>query len=220
MLFQADLSRALRGRVFLSCIINKLGSAHLVRRRLGVWQLGVTYHPEQGKGPDDFAPQRCLDLLRTATGQPDLEAELMSTFSWEVAALIADKYRHDRVFLAGDAAHVWPPYGGLNGNTGIQDVHNLAWKLAEVLDGTAGPALLDTYEGEPGTHAPHLTDGGVPRGIARRSARPQPGLDQLPDLVDATRRAGVQLDTDVAGGRGGCQSRSNAARMALASSAS
>lgn len=148
LLFQADLSRALRGRVFLSCIINKLGGAHLVRRRVGVWQLCVTYHPEQGEGSDDFAPQRSLDLLRTATGQPDLKAELMSTFSWEVAALIADKYRHDRVFLAGDAAHVWPPYGGLNGNTGIQDVHNLAWKLAEVLDGTAGPALLDTYEVE------------------------------------------------------------------------
>jgi FAD binding domain-containing protein/aromatic ring hydroxylase-like protein len=52
------------------------------------------------------------------------------------------------VFLAGDAAHVVPPNGGFGGNTGIQDAHNLAWKLALVLAGTAGPALLQTYDAE------------------------------------------------------------------------
>jgi hypothetical protein len=52
------------------------------------------------------------------------------------------------VFLAGDSAHVMPPNGGFGGNTGVQDAHNLAWKLAMVLTGTAGPALLDTYEQE------------------------------------------------------------------------
>ncbi|MQA84569.1 MAG: hypothetical protein GEV03_08095 [Streptosporangiales bacterium] len=148
MVFRADLSRAVRGRVFFSCAIEKLGGAHLVRRRAGVWQLGVVYHPEQGEGPEDFPPQRCLDLLRTATGLPDLDAELVSVLPWELAALIAERYQCGRVFLVGDAAHVWPPYGGLNGNTGIQDVHNLAWKLAAVLNGTAWRDLLDTYEVE------------------------------------------------------------------------
>jgi hypothetical protein len=52
------------------------------------------------------------------------------------------------VFLAGDAAHVVPPNGGFGGNTGVQDAHNLAWKLAAVINGDAGPALLDTYEAE------------------------------------------------------------------------
>jgi hypothetical protein len=52
------------------------------------------------------------------------------------------------VFLAGDAAHVVPPNGGFGGNTGVQDAHNLAWKLAAVVNGDAGPALLDTYEAE------------------------------------------------------------------------
>jgi putative polyketide hydroxylase len=52
------------------------------------------------------------------------------------------------VFLAGDAARINPPTGGLGGNTGIQDAHNLAWKLAAVLRGQAGPALLDTYDEE------------------------------------------------------------------------
>ena len=53
-----------------------------------------------------------------------------------------------RVFLAGDAAHVVPPNGGYGGNTGVQDAHNLAWKLALTLGGVAGPGLLDTYDAE------------------------------------------------------------------------
>ena len=52
------------------------------------------------------------------------------------------------MFLAGDAAHVVPPNGGFGGNTGVQDAHNLAWKLAAVVKGEAGPGLLDTYEAE------------------------------------------------------------------------
>ena len=53
-----------------------------------------------------------------------------------------------RIFLAGDAAHTMPPTGGFGGNTGVQDAHNIAWKLAMVLRGEAGPALLDTYDAE------------------------------------------------------------------------
>ena len=60
----------------------------------------------------------------------------------------ADRYRDGRVFLAGDAAHVVPPNGGFGGNTGLQDAHNLAWKLALILAGVAGPGLLDTYDAE------------------------------------------------------------------------
>ncbi len=148
MVFHADLSPVLGGQVFSTCVIDSLGGARLVHRRPGVWQLDISYHPEQGEGPEDFSPQRWLELLRRGTGQPDLTAELVSTLPWQFAALIADRYRRDRVLLAGDAAHVWPPYGNLNGNVGIQDVHNLAWKLVAVLNGTAGPTLLDTYEAE------------------------------------------------------------------------
>jgi hypothetical protein len=61
---------------------------------------------------------------------------------------LADRYREGRVFLAGDAAHTWPPVGGHGANTGMQDAHNLAWKLTAVLRGWAGPALLDTYQAE------------------------------------------------------------------------
>jgi hypothetical protein len=61
---------------------------------------------------------------------------------------VAERYRAGRTFLVGDAAHRFPPTGGMGLNTGVQDAHNLAWKLAFVEHGIAGAALLDTYEGE------------------------------------------------------------------------
>ncbi|MFE4452372.1 FAD-dependent monooxygenase [Streptomyces sp. NPDC056796] len=73
-------------------------------------------------------------------------ATLLSTY--RVNVRMADRYRVGRVLLAGDAAHVHAVAGGLGMNTGIQDAHNLGWKLAQVLRGRAGAALLDTYEEE------------------------------------------------------------------------
>src|SRR3984957_2129165 len=88
-------------------------------------------------------------VVRQAVGIPDLPVELLTSGRWELAALIADRFRAGRVFLAGDAAHQLPPNrGGYGANTGIEDVHNLAWKLAAVLRGEGQPALLDTYDAE------------------------------------------------------------------------
>ena len=61
---------------------------------------------------------------------------------------IADRFRQGRAFLAGDAAHRFPPTGGLGMNSGIGDAHNLSWKLAYVIKGIAAEDLLDTYEQE------------------------------------------------------------------------
>jgi hypothetical protein len=59
---------------------------------------------------------------------------------------VARRFQDGRIFLVGDAAHLMPPNGGFGGNTGIHDAHNLAWKLAAVLRGEAGPKLLDSYD--------------------------------------------------------------------------
>lgn len=87
--------------------------------------------------------------IAQATGRPDIHFEVITTGRWELGALIADRFQHGRVFIAGDAAHALPPTrGGFGANTGIADVHNLAWKLEAVLRGTSSAALLDTYEVE------------------------------------------------------------------------
>jgi putative polyketide hydroxylase len=79
---------------------------------------------------------------------PDLPVEIINTSFWTIGAQVAERFRDRRVLLAGDAAHRMSPTGGFGMNTGIQDSHNLAWKLAAVLDGRADEALLDTYEAE------------------------------------------------------------------------
>jgi len=88
-------------------------------------------------------------VVRQAIGRTDIPIELITTGRWELAALIADRFSAGRIFLAGDAAHQLPPNrGGFGANTGIDDVHNLAWKLAAVLSGQSALALLDSYDAE------------------------------------------------------------------------
>src|SRR5690349_16022156 len=99
-------------------------------------------------GADDYPPERCAAVVRQAAGVPDLSVEILGAVPWVAAAQVAERYRDGRVFLAGDAAHHMPPTGGFGMNTGVQDAHNLAWKLAAVLEGWACPALLDTYDAE------------------------------------------------------------------------
>jgi hypothetical protein len=91
--------------------------------------------------------ERALQFLRTAIGT-DMPMEIVDVANWRAEATCAERLREGNVFLAGDAAHVVPPNGGFGGNMGIQDALNLAWKLAAVVKGEAGPALLDTYEAE------------------------------------------------------------------------
>ncbi|MCS0635781.1 FAD-dependent monooxygenase [Streptomyces sp. LP05-1] len=116
--------------------------------RPGRYSLYVRYAPEQGESAEDFTPQRCLELIRLAVNAPDLRAELVETQPWEMAARIADRWRVGRVLLVGDAAKVMPPTGGMGGNTAIGDGFDVAWKLAAVLRGEAGEALLDSYAEE------------------------------------------------------------------------
>jgi len=89
-----------------------------------------------------------VDLVRRQTGLPDLEPELINTSVWRMSRQVAAGFRRGRVLLAGDAAHRFPPTGGFGLNSGVQDAHNLAWKLAFVLRDWAGDELLDSYDPE------------------------------------------------------------------------
>jgi 2-polyprenyl-6-methoxyphenol hydroxylase-like FAD-dependent oxidoreductase len=88
-----------------------------------------------------------LALIRGLVGT-DLEAKVLGTDPWTARMLVADRYRTGRVFLAGDAAHLNPPWGGHGFNTGIGDAVNIGWKLAAVLSGWGGERLLESYEAE------------------------------------------------------------------------
>jgi len=87
-------------------------------------------------------------LVRAAMTDPDVAFEILTIGTWHMSAQIAERYRSGRAFLVGDAAHRFPPTGGLGLNTGVADVHNLIWKLAAVEDGRLRSSVLDTYESE------------------------------------------------------------------------
>lgn len=107
----------------------------------------TTYFPRKGETADHFTPQRCRELLTTAIGER-IDTDVIEVAAWQPHEQVADQFRCGRVFLVGDSAHTMPPFKAGGANTAIQSAHNLAWKLAAVLDGTAEPALLDTYHGE------------------------------------------------------------------------
>jgi 2,4-dichlorophenol 6-monooxygenase len=128
----------------------------LNRRLLGVliahwlpheWVLYTPYFPPT-QSPADFDAGRTRALVETALGFRPRDLRIHTVSPWALGVHLARHYRRGRVLLAGDAAHSFPPTGGLGLNTGVQDAHNLAWKLAAVAKGVAGSELLDTYEQE------------------------------------------------------------------------
>src|ERR1051325_10185700 len=97
---------------------------------------------------EDYDEDRCAAIVRRAMGTDAHPFTIRTIRTWTMTAQVAARYRDRRIFLVGDAAHRFPPTGGLGLNTGVQDAHNLAWKLGAVSAGWAPDALLDTYESE------------------------------------------------------------------------
>ena len=94
-----------------------------------------------------WSEELCRTVLAGAVGK-DISPKILSYRPWILSRKVANAYRQGNVFLAGDAAHSFPPTGGLGLNSGLGDVHNLAFKLAAVLKGSAPYSLLNTYESE------------------------------------------------------------------------
>lgn len=148
--FQAELTPLVRGREFSMCLVENPAVRGLFAsvNNTDLWVFHVSYFPEKGQSPEDFTPEHCTGLIRSAVGMPDLAVTLKGVSPWQSAVRVAETFQRGRIFLAGDAAHVMPPWGGFGANTGMQDAHNLAWKLALVLKGVAHPSLLETYDPE------------------------------------------------------------------------
>jgi 2-polyprenyl-6-methoxyphenol hydroxylase-like FAD-dependent oxidoreductase len=139
--FRADLADVVRGREFNLCHVRHPHApgtlASVDGRSRWVFLTGA-----EPAGRDWPA------LLRTALGVPAPDLQVLSVLPWQAEMLVADRYSAGRVHLAGDAAHVMPPYAAMGANTGISDVHELGWRLAAALRGAAAPALLDSYDAE------------------------------------------------------------------------
>jgi putative polyketide hydroxylase len=165
-------------RFFCAYLTNEQGPGVLLpvdNERL--WVLHAPLHPERGETLEDFTDERCAAAIRTATGVPGLEVEVTGKAQWTAAERVAERFSDGRVFLVGDSAHEMSPTGAYGSNTGIQDAHNLAWKLAAVLGGWAGPGLLETYDHERRPVAAVTSA----RAAARSAEHNHPGYDARPD---------------------------------------
>jgi 2-polyprenyl-6-methoxyphenol hydroxylase-like FAD-dependent oxidoreductase len=111
------------------------------------WVFMVAFDPET-ETIDDYGTERCARIVHAAIGDDSADIEIVGAGTWHMTAQVADGMQRGRVFLMGDAAHRFPPTGGMGLNTGVADAHNLIWKVLAVEEGWASPSLLDTYETE------------------------------------------------------------------------
>jgi hypothetical protein len=135
-------------------------------------------------------------VIRSILGVgPDFEYEILSSENWTGRRLVASKFRDRRVFICGDAAHVWMPLGGFGMSAGIADAANLAWKLAGVLHGWATPELLDAYEAErqPITDQASRIISDIARQRMTQANELSPDIERLDAVGEAARAAVGQV---------------------------
>ncbi|GAV85453.1 FAD_binding_3 domain-containing protein [Cephalotus follicularis] len=115
----------------------------------GEFVLQMPFYPPQ-QNLEDFSHEICKELVFKLVGRELSDIDVIDVKPWVMHAEVAEKFVNcdNRILLAGDAAHRFPPAGGFGMNTGIQDAHNLAWKLASLVKGIAPSSILHTYEME------------------------------------------------------------------------
>ena len=146
--FELNLRPFLRKTAKLFWIMNPAAPgtfiAHHIEKRW-VYHFPI-FTPYEKK--EQFTKAIVKERILTALGDKEIPVAIKSISFWRMTSQIAETFRKGRAFLVGDAAHRFPPTGGLGMNSGIGDVQNLCWKLAWVIKGMASEGLLDTYETE------------------------------------------------------------------------
>jgi 2,4-dichlorophenol 6-monooxygenase len=147
--FKADLSKVVKDSpAILYWVMRQECSGTFIAYDIkGNWVFMYPYD-EADTDISTFTEDYCSKLVRQAIGGVDINLEIISIGSWGLGSQVAESFRALNVFLVGDSAHRFPPSGGLGLNTGVGDAHNLAWKIAGVLQGWAWPGLLDSYQPE------------------------------------------------------------------------
>ncbi|WP_321845848.1 FAD-dependent monooxygenase [Paraburkholderia bannensis] len=110
----------------------------------GRWLCQITVSEDEWS-TDIYTPERCAAWIRAGVGVESLPVEVLSVGKWQMNAAVCNTLQVGNVLVMGDAAHMFPPTGGLGVNTGLQGMHNAIWKLALHVRGKAGRGLLETY---------------------------------------------------------------------------
>ncbi|KAL3501049.1 hypothetical protein ACH5RR_035498 [Cinchona calisaya] len=154
----------------------------------GEFVLQVPFYPPQQKLAD-FSSEMCERLIFKLVGRELADINVMDVKPWVMHAEVAEKFVscNNRIILAGDSAHRFPPAGGFGMNTGVQDAHNLAWKIASVLDGITPVSFLSTYEMERWQVANFNTELSVQNFKSAMAVPSALGLD--PTIANAVHRA-------------------------------
>ena len=166
----------------------------------GRWLCQISVQPDEWS-VDVFTKERARDWIRAAAGVADLEPEILSLGLWKLNSTVVERLVQGRVLLCGDAAHQFPPTGGLGVNTGLQGMHNAMWKLAYYVRGHAGWPLVETYDHERRKVAQRITGQSLQNSInvarinAAAAAGGESGLS-TEDVVAASRRYGNHLGVE------------------------
>lgn len=169
--FRADLGDVVRGREFNLCQIDHPDAPGTLASVDG--RLRWVFMTRLSSAGRDWE-----SVVRTALGVAAADLEVLSVLPWRAESLVAERFSTGRVHLAGDAAHVMPPWAAMGANTGIGDVHDLGWMLAAVLHGVADPELLAAYDAERRPAAVFVADQSTRRtqSLRERSTAPDPSL--------------------------------------------
>ncbi|KAJ5304682.1 Branched-chain-amino-acid aminotransferase [Penicillium atrosanguineum] len=146
--FNADLKPVIKDRVgMLHWVMDPVVSGFIIGYDLSGNQVLICNFDPEKHPVDSWNEEHCRSVIDASIGMKT-PYDVLSYRPWILSRKVARSYRVDQVFLAGDAAHSFPPTGGLGLNSGLGDVHNLAYKLAAVHQGWGGDKLLDTYQSE------------------------------------------------------------------------
>src|SRR5262245_18542805 len=200
--FRADIERHLGDRKGVLFFVSNDRATGVLQPLDGAgrWLCQITVQPDEWS-LEAFTRARARDWIRAAVGVAELEPEILSLGLWKLNSTVVDRFVRGRVLLCGDAAHQFPPTGGLGVNTGLQGMHNAMWKLAYWVQGKAGWPLVETYQTERRSIARQVTRQSLQNSInvarinAAAAAGGESGLS-TEDVVVSSRRYGNHLGVE------------------------
>jgi len=200
--FRADIERHLGDRTGVLFFVSNERASGVLQPldAAGRWLCQIAVAPGDWS-LDVFTKERAREWIRAAAGIDDLAPEVLSLGLWKLNATVVERLVQGRVLMCGDAAHQFPPTGGLGVNTGLQGMHNAMWKLAYWVHGRAGWPLVATYDDERRGVAQQITSQSLQNSInvarinAAAAAGGESGLT-TEEVIATSRRYGNHLGVE------------------------